>query len=888
MQPVETKQPPDRQAPRASKRPLRRETILLVVCITLLLLATIPPLINLGRYQRRIAGAISRAIGRPIHFSSLALQLIPWPAFKLESLTVSEDPAFGAEPALQAPEVLIEPRLLSLWRAHFEIARVELTDASVNLVRDANGRWNISSVLLNASHIPNAPTSGGPRAGHAPRFPYIEATGTRINFKRGVEKLPYSVLNADFSMWLSSPGIWSLKLEGQPLRTDIVISPDDTGTVRLEGDLHRASALGAMPLRLDAQWSHAPLGQLSRLLLGKDSGWRGDTDATAHFSGTIDQLRVRTHFVIDSLHRQEFTPQEAFKLDATCNGFYSREHAARDAFQCRWPVGDGALLLSRSSATVPPSTSQEPEGALPSTHSAAQSPLTSRPQSSSQTSVGSNALTLTAQNVSAEFFAAALGLARPGRPDPSRFHGKVNGSIMYTPQSEGALAAGLKGTLLMPRLEIDEAAPDGNPLALSHLQLVASGSPARPGLLFTGAPIALGVPAHPVSLDAELYQSGYSLHAAGSATLPHLKALAAALQLGNSNHLQSIPGTESTAQLNLSIFGPWLGTTPSEAAAAHTLGSVRLESIQWTVPWLPSPVTFPMVAAVLTPGQVRWSTPEATLGSSGSGSNHGSAAGLTPQAAQLRFAGSAEIPLHCETEGTGLAGLAQPCSTHINIQTASLDIGRLAAILTQNRLPLYQKILNTLDTSQLHLPALEGAIHAATLILGPLPVRDASLVLSTANDPTKGPLINIPSLDGLTLGGNLHAEGALSLSQESAGPKPGYTLHTEFTNIHVPLLAALWQENWGPGTLDATANFTTQGLDTADLLSNLKGGFHATWQNGSLPPALPHFTSWTATGALTPQGLSLTQSTALRESRKEYPRRHRRPNPLGPRPQPGR
>ena len=79
-----------------------------------------------------------------------------------------------------------------------------------------------------------------------------------------------------------------------------------------------------MPLTLQGEWSHAPLGQLSHLLLGRDAGWRGDIDATAEFKGEIDHLDVRTHLLIANLHRQEFTPEQPFTVDATCHGIYSR------------------------------------------------------------------------------------------------------------------------------------------------------------------------------------------------------------------------------------------------------------------------------------------------------------------------------------------------------------------------------------------------------------------------------------------------------------------------------------------------------------------------------------------------------------------------------------
>src|SRR6185437_5099040 len=114
-----------------------------------------------------------------------------------------------------------------------------------------------------------------------PRFPYIEFSGARINFKEGAEKKALSFLNADASVWLADPNRWRIRFEAQPARTDLDLDLEDMGTVKLDGSVTRASSLEQLPLKLHAEWTGAQLGQVSRLLLGEDSGWRGDLRADA-------------------------------------------------------------------------------------------------------------------------------------------------------------------------------------------------------------------------------------------------------------------------------------------------------------------------------------------------------------------------------------------------------------------------------------------------------------------------------------------------------------------------------------------------------------------------------------------------------------------------------
>jgi hypothetical protein len=785
------------QAPtEASRHTLRREHGLLAGCIVLLLLATIPPLINLGRFQHRIAGAISRAIGRPVSMDSISLRLLPWPAFRIQNFNVGEEPGFGAEPALRAPEVIAEPRLSSLWRGRFELDRVEIADASVNLVRNDAGRWNISSVLLQASHIPNAPTAQ-PHPGPAPRFTYIQATGTRINFKRNVEKLPYSLLNADFSMSLARPDVWRLKLEGQPVRTDLELSAGDTGAVRLEGELHRASAFGTMPLSLQAEWSHAPLGQLSRILGGSDANWRGDVDLTAQFKGEIDHLDVRTHLLLANLHRQEFTPDQPFTIDATCRGHYSRSNPLADAFRCRWPLADGSLLLTHEPGDV------------------------------------SGALTITADKVPASVIAAAGGLLRPGAPRPGRFNGEISGS--YTWDSAKAPAGNqLTGSASAPMLELAGTGPDNAHLVLTELQLTAGPGPA---LLITSKPLSLGVPGAPMALSAELSRHGYSLHANGAGTLRALQAAATALRLPNLPSFSPVSAdTPATARLALTISGIWLrseGAAEDAPESAPATGTVHLENVRWSAPWLPFPVTLGSLDAALSPGLIRWTAPAALFGD---------------DRAPLRLSGHAQLSLPCNPQ-TG-------CATEFSVSTASLDGGLLGRALSGSPRPqLLSALLNRFNGKEAHLPTLSGSVHAGVLTLGRLPVRDASLVLTT--EAAGIPSVTIQSLDGHALGGSLHLHGTLSLERG----EPRYALQASLTGANATQAAALWHENWGPGTLSGTANFELTGTTAADLMENAKGSFQATWLDGDLSPALPHFENWTASGSLTPDGLRLEHST---------------------------
>ena len=255
---------------------------------------------GVSRLKARIANSISLAVARPVEIGSVHLRFLPRPGFDLDNLIIYEDPEFGAEPMLRAPEVAAVVRITSLLRGRLDIARLELTEPSLNLVRRADGRWNLEALLERSERNPLAPT-GKSKSEARPGFPYIEASAGRINFKAGQEKKPYALLNADFALWQESENTWGVRLKAEPLRTDMNLT--DTGLLRMNGTWQRAGSLRETPLQFSMEWDRAQLGQLTKLVSGDDKGWRGEVQLNATLSGIPAALRVATDTSIQDFHR---------------------------------------------------------------------------------------------------------------------------------------------------------------------------------------------------------------------------------------------------------------------------------------------------------------------------------------------------------------------------------------------------------------------------------------------------------------------------------------------------------------------------------------------------------------------------------------------------------
>lgn len=327
-----------------SPRSIRR--IFFATGMVLVLAVFVPPLVKLKSLRRSLVESIGGALGRQVSVREVRLRLFPQPGFELRGFVVQDDPAFSAEPMLRAEEVTANLRLSSLWRWRPEISSLALKSPSgaqpwsLNVVRRADGRWNLQSLLTRATQTPSAPTAK-PRPETRPRFPYLEGDGGRINFKSGVEKKVYALNEADFALWLASESEWNVRLRARPMRTDANLS--DTGIVEIGGAFGRTARLEETPLRLRISLRGAQLGQLTRFVYGRDRGWRGAVSVTADLTGTPRDLQLSSSVSIDDFRRYDIIIPDSLRLVGSCTAQYRFATQELSNVDCRARNGEITL-----------------------------------------------------------------------------------------------------------------------------------------------------------------------------------------------------------------------------------------------------------------------------------------------------------------------------------------------------------------------------------------------------------------------------------------------------------------------------------------------------------------------------------------------------------------
>lgn len=292
--------------------------------------------------RKRIINSVSLSLGRKVDVQWVKLRLLPRPGFELVNFVVYDDPAFSAEPVLRAEEVTAALGFGSLLGGRMEIGRLSLKEPSLNLVRGANGRWNIESLIERAAHA-EAVQAQNHLPARRPRFPYLEAENGRINFKVGPEKKSYALTDADFAVWLDSNDRWGMRLAAQPVRTDFNLT--DTGTLRMSGTWQRSGSLRDIPLEFALRWDGAQMGELTKLFYGRDMGWRGGLTFSADLTGTPAQMKIGVKLSLDDFRRYDIVTQQSLRLATTCEANYSSVKRAISNLVCRSPIGQGSLSV---------------------------------------------------------------------------------------------------------------------------------------------------------------------------------------------------------------------------------------------------------------------------------------------------------------------------------------------------------------------------------------------------------------------------------------------------------------------------------------------------------------------------------------------------------------
>jgi hypothetical protein len=752
----------------------RRGRVLAGILLVLALFLVRP---GAQRMRTRIVRSISLALGRPVNVGSVTLRLLPQPGFDLENFVVHEDPEFGAEPVLQSSEVVAIVRVSSLLRGRLEISSLSLTEPSINLVRNGEGRWNLEKLVERASSTPVAPTSKTRREAR-PGFPYIEADHGRINFKFGQEKKSYSLTDANFALWQDSENTWGMRLRAQPMRTDFNLS--DTGMLALAGSWQRAANLHETPVQFTLQWEGAQLGQATKLTMGQDKGWRGGVRLSAQLTGTPKNLTVETDGSIEDFHRYDISGDAALRLAARCSGHYSSTDHVLSGLACRAPVGEGSITLNGSIAPMPGSRAYD--------------------------------LTMLVQNLPLQPMVEFTRRVKKNVPTDIVAAGKMDARVTLrrSATSTGAgpvwlgsgevLVLNVRSPLTNTRLPLDKipftiSSYPGDDRAMKSGAERSHGSTITPGTdprLDVG-PFNLALGRTPnATVRGQFSRSGYNFLVQGDADIQRLLEVARTIGL-------PAPQTAASgeARISLRVGGAWAGF-----AAAAVTGTAQLHTVRARVRGLTEPVEISSASLELMPTSTEVRK-------------------LTAAVAGNTWSGSLSIPRQCERP--------QACPVRFDLHTDEFATDALSGEV--NAPPGKEPWYRFLSSPAQPKPYLASLHAVGKLAANRVVIHNLTANRVSAEVELEQGRLQLSNLRGDVLGGHHTGEWQVDFTVNP----PAYQGNGTLEKVALGQIAEAMHDAWITGTADMEYRADTAGWTKAEMFSHADAAFQVEAREGSLP-----------------------------------------------------
>ena len=126
---------------------MRKLGIFAVVLIALIILVivVVPLVLDINHYHGLVQAQLEKALGRPVTFGQMHLSLTP-PSVRMDNLVIGEAPQFASTPFATAGAIEASVKLLPLLHKDVQINSVDLKNPKVQLIRNAQGVWNFSTL----------------------------------------------------------------------------------------------------------------------------------------------------------------------------------------------------------------------------------------------------------------------------------------------------------------------------------------------------------------------------------------------------------------------------------------------------------------------------------------------------------------------------------------------------------------------------------------------------------------------------------------------------------------------------------------------------------------------------------------------------------------------
>ena len=211
----------------------------IVLGILIVALIAIPFFLSPNQFRPTIEEKLTAALGRPVTVGNMSLSLLTG-SLAADDLSIADDPAFSKTPFLTAKSLKVGVEMTPLiFSKALHVTGVTIEQPEVSLVKNAEGKWNYSSLATSDSKAAAKPAS--PSAASDFTIAKLELKDGRVTVSSTTspKKHVYDALELEasdvsatssvpFSLTAKLPGGGGLKVEGKagPIDSkDASISP---------------------------------------------------------------------------------------------------------------------------------------------------------------------------------------------------------------------------------------------------------------------------------------------------------------------------------------------------------------------------------------------------------------------------------------------------------------------------------------------------------------------------------------------------------------------------------------------------------------------------------------------------------------------------------------
>jgi uncharacterized protein involved in outer membrane biogenesis len=236
--------------------------VVIVVVIIVGLILALPAIINVNQYRGQIQSELQQRLNRPVQLGQLSLGVFPL-RVEASNVIIGEDPNFhSTTPFAEVAELDVSVKWWPLLSQRIEVSSLELKRPKIELIRNAQGVWNFSTLAsapaapsnASATTQPAKPASAQPTSSSSGGFTLgtlkiadgqIAVTDYQKNQPRAVydhidltleDYAPDRPFSFELAAHLPGQGSQTFRISGKggPLNSADLASTPFRGTVKLE------------------------------------------------------------------------------------------------------------------------------------------------------------------------------------------------------------------------------------------------------------------------------------------------------------------------------------------------------------------------------------------------------------------------------------------------------------------------------------------------------------------------------------------------------------------------------------------------------------------------------------------------------------------------------